>query len=295
MDLMNRMFSPYLDQFIVVFIDDILVYSKDKVEHEKNLRIMLQTLRENDLYAKLSKCEFWLDKVAFLGHLVSKEGMSVDPDALSRKSLHALCLAMSRVKLQDDLLRMGICVIRKGDSVGDLTIEPELYAEIREKQKVETRKVKGEHKRPRGKVKSLDVPEWKWESISMDFIVGLPRTQKGNNIIWVIVDHLTKTAHFIPMKNTWSKAELAKAHMKNIVTLHGIPKDIASDRDSRKYRSPVCWDDVTDVVTLGHVLIQWMVEQVHMIRQEMKAEQDRRKSYADLKRSEIEFMVGDNV
>ncbi|XP_074318990.1 uncharacterized protein LOC141655861 [Silene latifolia] len=85
-------------------------------------------------------------------------------------------------------------------------------------------RVKGEHKRPQGKVQSLDVPEWKWESIFMDFIIGLPRTQKGNNMIWVIVDRLTKTAHFIPMKDTWSKAELAKAYVRNIVKLHGTPK-----------------------------------------------------------------------
>ncbi|XP_074288679.1 putative mitochondrial protein AtMg00860 [Silene latifolia] len=242
MDLMNRVFSPYLDQFVVVFIDDILGYSKDKEEQKKHLRIILQTLRENHLYAKLSKCEFWLNKVAFLGHVVSKEGVSIDPgkieaitmwekpknvedvrsflglagycrrfvkdfsklakpltalmrkenrfkwdenceigfltlkerltttpilallegsedfevytnasknglgwkasvvaDALSRKSVHALCLAMPRVRLQDELKEMGICVIRKGDSIGDLTIKPELYAEIREKQKGDTK------------------------------------------------------------------------------------------------------------------------------------------------------------
>ncbi|XP_074302892.1 putative mitochondrial protein AtMg00860 [Silene latifolia] len=82
MDLMNREFSPYLDQFVVVFIDDILVYSKNKEEQEKYLRIILQTLRENDLYAKLSKCEFSFDKVAFLGHVVSKKGVSVDPSKI---------------------------------------------------------------------------------------------------------------------------------------------------------------------------------------------------------------------
>jgi len=94
-------------------------------------------------------------------------------------------------------------------------------------------KVKGEHRRPQGKIQSLDVPEWKWDSISMDFIVGLPRTQKGNNMIWVIVDRLTKSAHFVPMKDTWSKAELARSYIKNVVKMHGVPKDIISDRDSR--------------------------------------------------------------
>ena len=79
MDLMNRIFRPYLDQFVIVFIDDILIYSGSGEEHAEHLRIILQTLREHRLYAKLSKCLFWLDSVAFLGHIVSAEGISVDP------------------------------------------------------------------------------------------------------------------------------------------------------------------------------------------------------------------------
>ena len=86
MDLMNRVFKPYLDQFVVVFIDDILVYSKSREEHEHHLSIVLQTLKDKQLYAKLKKCGFWLDKVSFLGHVVTKNGISIDPgkvDAVS--------------------------------------------------------------------------------------------------------------------------------------------------------------------------------------------------------------------
>uniref|UniRef100_A0A2N9III7 Reverse transcriptase n=1 Tax=Fagus sylvatica TaxID=28930 RepID=A0A2N9III7_FAGSY len=79
MDLMNRVFQPYLDQFVVVFIDDILIYSKSLEEHEQHLRVVLQTLRDHKLYAKLKKCEFWLESVAFLGHVISKDGILVDP------------------------------------------------------------------------------------------------------------------------------------------------------------------------------------------------------------------------
>ena len=79
MDLMNRVFRPYLDQFVVVFIDDILVYSKDEQEHEQHLNIVQQTLREKKLYAKISKCDFWLKEISFLGHIVSAEGIRVDP------------------------------------------------------------------------------------------------------------------------------------------------------------------------------------------------------------------------
>ena len=79
MDLMNRVFHPYLDQFIIVFIDNILVYSKNVEEHAVHLRIVLQKLRDKQLYAKFSKCEFWLNEVVFLGHVVSGEGIFVDP------------------------------------------------------------------------------------------------------------------------------------------------------------------------------------------------------------------------
>ena len=79
MDLMNRVFRLYVDQFVVVFIDNILVYSKDAQEHDQHLKIVLHTLRENKLYAKLSKCDFWLNEVSFLGHIVSTEGIRVDP------------------------------------------------------------------------------------------------------------------------------------------------------------------------------------------------------------------------
>jgi hypothetical protein len=79
MYIMNKAFMEYLDKFVVVFIDDILVYSWDEEEHENHLRLVLQKLRENQLYAKLSKCEFWLKEVSFLGHVISEGGIVVDP------------------------------------------------------------------------------------------------------------------------------------------------------------------------------------------------------------------------
>ena len=82
MDLMNRVFRPYLDRFVIIFIDDILVYSGSREKHAEHLRIMLETLREHQLYAKLSKCQFWLDRVAFLRHVISIEGIFVDPQKI---------------------------------------------------------------------------------------------------------------------------------------------------------------------------------------------------------------------
>jgi hypothetical protein len=79
MNMMNKLFMEYLDMFIVVFNEDILIYSKDGGEHEEHLRIVLQKLRDNQLYAKYSKCEFWLDEIPFIGRIIFNRGIIVDP------------------------------------------------------------------------------------------------------------------------------------------------------------------------------------------------------------------------
>jgi hypothetical protein len=78
MNLMNSVFMDYLDKFVVVFIDDILIYSQSEEEHADHLRMVLQRLREHQLYAKLSKCEFWINELMFLGHIINKNGLAVD-------------------------------------------------------------------------------------------------------------------------------------------------------------------------------------------------------------------------
>ncbi|XP_073061845.1 uncharacterized protein [Primulina eburnea] len=115
--------------------------------------------------------------------------------------------------------------------------------------------VKIEHQRPAGTLKSLPIPQWKWEHITMDFVTGLPRTSKGYNSIWLIVDRLTKSAHFLPVKMTFTMNQYAEAYVAEIVRLHGIPVSI--DR--------------------------------------MKTAQTRQKSYADNRRRPLEFEVGDHV
>ncbi|XP_074290623.1 uncharacterized protein LOC141617338 [Silene latifolia] len=231
-----------------------------KEDHKEHLRLILQTLRVNQLYAKLSKCEFW----RFVKDL-SK--ISRPMTALMSKETR-FCWNESY-----EMTKIGIHMIRKGDAIGDLTIEPELYDDIKRKQwcvpnetdlkrlvmmeahctpylvqhggdklykdlkktfwwhgmKKEVtefvarcltcQKVKGEQRRPQGKIQSVEVPKWKWELISINFNVGLPRTRQGNNMIWVIVDCLTKSANFIPMKDTWSKIQLALGYRKHVMSM----------------------------------------------------------------------------
>nr|GEU46592.1 putative reverse transcriptase domain-containing protein [Tanacetum cinerariifolium] len=173
MDLMNRVCKPYLDKFVIVFIDDILIYSKNKEDHEKHLKIILELLKNEKLYAKFLKCDFWLKSIQFPGHVIDSNGVHVDPA-----------------------------------------------------------KVKAEHQKSSGLLQKPEILEWKWEKITMDFVSGLPRTPSGYDSIWVIVDRLTKSAHFLPMKKTNSIEKLAQQYLKEIVCRHGVPMSIILDRDS---------------------------------------------------------------
>ncbi|GJS91698.1 putative reverse transcriptase domain-containing protein [Tanacetum coccineum] len=94
-------------------------------------------------------------------------------------------------------------------------------------------KVKAEHQKPSGLLVQPEIPEWKWEKITMDFVTKLPKTTNGYDTIWVIVDHLTKSAHFLPIKENDLMEKLMKLYMKEVVTRHGVPVSIISDRDGR--------------------------------------------------------------
>ncbi|KAL0559002.1 hypothetical protein IC582_003591 [Cucumis melo] len=636
MDLMNRVFREFLDTFVIVFIDDILIYSKTEAEHEKHLCMVLQTLRDNKLYAKFSKCEFWLKQVSFLGHVVSKAGVSVDPakieavtgwtrpstvsevrsflglagyyrrfvenfsriatpltqltrkgapfvwskacedsfqtlkqklvtapvltvpdgsgnfviysdaskkglgcvlmqqgkvvayasrqlksheqnypthdlelaavvfalkiwrhylydekiqiftdhkslkyfftqkelnmrqrrwlelvkdydceilyhpgkanvvaDALSRKVSHSAALITRQAPLHRDLERAEIAV-----SVGavttqlaQLTVQPTLRQRIIDAQSndpylVEKRglaeagqtvefslssdggllferrlcvpsdsavktellseahsspfsmhpgstkmyqdlkrvywwrnmkrevaefvsrclvcqQVKAQRQKPAGLLQPLSIPEWKWENVSMDFITGLPRTLRGFTVIWVVVDRLTKSAHFVPVSIVSDRdARFTSKFWKGLQTAMGTRLDFSTafhpqtdgqterlnqvledmlracalefpgSWDSHLHlmefaynnsyqatigmtpfealygrccRSPVCWGEVGEQRLMGPELVQSTNEAIQKIRSRMHTAQSRQKSYADVRRKDLEFEIGDRV
>ncbi|XP_052725984.1 uncharacterized protein LOC128194426 [Vigna angularis] len=375
MEYMNRIFRPYLDKFVVVFIDDILIYSKTQDEHEEHLRIVLGILREKELYAKLSKCEFWMKEVQFLGHMVSAGGISVDPakiravlewesprlvtevrsfvglavyyrcfiegfakivapltqltrkdqpfawtdrceesfqelkrkltsapvlvipdtakpfevycdashqvaDALSRKAVHISVMMVKELSLVESFRDLRLQFELEPDNIKccNLRIASNVFDRIRIKQREDEdlvkilsvlgtdkakhfntgtdgllrymdrtcsdvarfvascltcQRAKAEHQRPGNLLQQLEIPEWKWDSISMDFVTHLPRTVRNHDSIWVIVDRLTKSAHFLAVNLKMSMTNLAKLYIQEIVRLHGVPSSIISDRDTR--------------------------------------------------------------
>ncbi|GKC24425.1 putative reverse transcriptase domain-containing protein [Tanacetum coccineum] len=431
MDLMNRVCKPYLDKFVIVFIDDILIYSKSREEHEERLKIILGLLKEEKLYAKFLKCDFWLDSVQSLGHVINREGVHVDPskieaiknwstpstpheknkkyewgeeeeaafEMLKQKLCSApilslpegmedfvvycdasikgfgvvlmqrekvIAYASRQLKKHEESytthdLELGVVVIfalrlwrhylygtkcvvftdhkslqcildqkelnmrqrrwiellsdydcethyypGKGNVVVDalswkerekpirvralvMTVYPDLSERIL---KAQTKAMKNENVKvenlgrllkPIFEIRSDGIryfdkriwlplfgglrdlimheshktkysihpgsgkmyqdlkklywwPNMKAEIatyITMDFVSGLPRTPSGYDSIWVIVDRLTKSAHFLPMKKTDSMEKLTQLYLKEIVCRHGVPVSIISDRDSR--------------------------------------------------------------
>ncbi|GJV67446.1 putative reverse transcriptase domain-containing protein [Tanacetum coccineum] len=181
-------------------------------------------------------------------------------------------------------------------------------------------KVKAEHQRPSGLLVQPKIPEWKWDNITMDFVTKLPKSSQGYDTIWVIVDRLTKSAIFTPMKETDPLDKFARTYLKenalgtnlDMSTAYHPQTDGQSERTiqtlkdmmrawkglalyGRKCRSPVCWTEVGEAQILGPELIQETTEKIIQIKQRMQAARDRQKSYADLKRKPMEFQVGDKV
>nr|GEX58391.1 putative nucleotidyltransferase, ribonuclease H [Tanacetum cinerariifolium] len=219
MDLMNRIFHEYLDKFVIVFNDNILVYSKTKEEHEEHLRIVLGTLCQKKLYMKFSKCEFWLGQVAFSGHIVLADGITMDPAKLIRKG-EKFVWDEEREKSFEELKKRLVStpILTLPSGFGGST---KMYEDLKQ------------HFWWNGMKQDIATFVGKCLICQQEFVTGLPRTQKKNDAIWVVVDRLTKSAYFFPIRKDFSISRLADIFQQEIVRLHGTPAAIVSDRDPR--------------------------------------------------------------
>ncbi|GJX04079.1 putative reverse transcriptase domain-containing protein [Tanacetum coccineum] len=188
-------------------------------------------------------------------------------------------------------------------------------------------KVKAEHQRPSGLLVQPKIPEWKWDNITMDFVTKLPKSSQGYDTIWVIVDRLTKSSIFMPMRESDPMDKLARMYLKEVTSegfgykfgyeycistqIDGLRRENPSNSRGyglracvidfgnalygRKCRSPVCWAEVGQVQLTGPELVQETTEIIIQVKQRMQAARDRQKSYADLKRKPMKFQVGDKV
>nr|GEV47726.1 putative reverse transcriptase domain-containing protein [Tanacetum cinerariifolium] len=297
MDLMNRVCKPYLDKFVIIFIDDILVYSKSKDEHKVHLKLVLELLKKKELYAKFSKCEFWLQDVHFLGHMINRSGIHVDPSKIDEVKNWKAPTTPSEIQsflgLAGYYRRFIANFSKIAKPLTSLTqknkkyfVHPgadKMYHDIRNmywwsgmkrdiaiyvSKCLTCSKVKAEHQRPSGLLQQPEISEWKWDKITMDFITKLPRSKNGHDTIWIIVDRLTKSAHFLAIREDYSTKRLARIYIDEIT----IQKALGTRLDMSTAYHPQ---------TDG--------------QKKLKAARDRQKSYADNMRKSLEFEVGDRV
>nr|GEW44081.1 putative reverse transcriptase domain-containing protein [Tanacetum cinerariifolium] len=180
-------------------------------------------------------------------------------------------------------------------------------------------KVKAKHHKPSGLLQQPEIPEWKWENITMDFANKLPRTRSGHDSIWVIVDRLTKSAYFLAVREDYKTEKLARLYINEIIARHGVCVSIISDRDSyftsRFWKSlqkalgtqldlstayhletdGQTWKEVGEGKLLGPEIVQKTTDKIVQIKERLKVARDRQKSYADKRRKPLEFSVGDKV
>ncbi|XP_059310096.1 uncharacterized protein LOC132061270 [Lycium ferocissimum] len=160
----------------------------------------------------------------------------------------------------------------------------------------EDAKVKYEHQKPESTLQRMPILEWKWERIVMDFVVGLRKTLGKFHSIWVIVDRLTKSAHFVPVKITYDAEKLAKVYIREVLRLHRVPISIVSDRGTTfTSRSPIGWFDAFEVRPWGTDLLRESLEKLKVIQAKPLAAQNRQKEYADSKVRDLEFEEEEQV
>nr|GEV35149.1 putative reverse transcriptase domain-containing protein [Tanacetum cinerariifolium] len=270
MDLMNWLCKPYLDKFVIVFIDDILIYLKNKQEHEERLKLILELLKKEELIFKYRQ----INDEAYPGE--GAENFIIYCD--------------------DSHKGLGVVLMQ--------------------------------NKKP-------EIPQWKWDNITMDFITKLPKTSSGYDTIWVIVDRLTKSVHFLPMSENDPMERLTRLYMKEVTdgqsertiqkledVLCACVIDFRNCLDRHlpliefsynnsyhtsikgapfealygcKCRSPVCWAKVEDVQLTGPEIIHEKIKKIIQIKIRIQAACDRQKCYADVRRKPLKFQVCDTV
>ncbi|GJV09676.1 reverse transcriptase domain-containing protein [Tanacetum coccineum] len=253
MDLINRVCKPYLDKFTIVFIDDILIYSRNKEDHANHLRIILELLKKEKLYAKFSKSGSGVNaKREVQTEALKEENIKAENLRGMDKAFEIRPDGTRCIKNRSWLPLFGNLrdLIMHESHKSKYSIHPgsdKMYQDLKKLywwpnmkaiiveyvgKCLTCSRVKEECQKPSGLLVQPEIPIWKWERITMDFVTKLPRTSNGHDTIWVIIDRLTKSAHFIPTRETDSMETLTRLYIKEIVSRHGVPISIISDRDS---------------------------------------------------------------
>nr|GEX81140.1 putative reverse transcriptase domain, ribonuclease H-like domain protein [Tanacetum cinerariifolium] len=335
MDLMNRVCKPYLDKFVIVFINDILIYSKNKEDHEKHLKTILELLKNENLYAKYSKCDFWLKSVHFLDHVIDSNGVHVDPAKVEAIRNWSALTTPTEKKLNMrqrrwiELLSDYDCEIRyhpgKGNVVADalsrkdreplrvrslvITVHTNLPEKLLEAQ---TKAIKEENMKPENLGRhgvpvliildrdSLFTSRF-WETLQkalgtqLNLSTAYHPETDGQSERTIQTMDDMLRACVIDFGNSWDR-HLPLVEFSYNNSYHASIKAVPFEAlYGRKCRSLVCWSEVGDSQLTGPEFIRETTEKIVQIKNRLLTARRRQKSYADVRRKPMEFEVGDMV
>ncbi|GKA70336.1 putative reverse transcriptase domain-containing protein [Tanacetum coccineum] len=324
MDLMNWVCKPYLDKFVIVFIDDILIYSKNKKEHEGYLKLILRLLKKEKLFAKFSKCEFWLSIVKFLGHVIDSKGTHIDlakiesvkdwasPNTPTR-IFQFLGLAEKKEAafqlLKQKLCSAPILALPEGSEnfvvyydashkgLGAVLMQREKLITYASRQlKVNEKNYTTHDLELRAHIldqKELNMRQRRWLELLSDYDCEIRyHPGKANQILNAQVEarkednYITKDLHCMINK---LKARVDRRYHTSIKV---APFEALY---RRKFRSPICWAEVGDSQITGPEIIHDTTEKIIQIKSRIQAAHDRQKSYANVRWKPLEFQMGDKV
>nr|GEU70627.1 reverse transcriptase domain-containing protein [Tanacetum cinerariifolium] len=297
MDLMNRLCKPYMDKFVIVFINDILIYSRNKEEHANHLRIILELLKKEKLCAKFSKCDFWISIIQVLGHLIDSEGLHVyhaKIEAVKNWASPTTPIEIRQFLVLVDYYRRFI---------KDFSKIAKCLTELTQKNK---KYICGEDQETTFQLLKQKLYE--------TLILALPEGN-DNFVIYYDASHQGLRAVLMQREKVIAYASRQlKPHEENYTT-HDLELGAVKELNMRKRRwlelladydceihyhpgkckSPVCWAEVRDVQLTGPKLIHETTEKVMQIQQRLQVAKDRQRSYASVRRKPLEFQVGDRV
>nr|GEW22853.1 putative reverse transcriptase domain-containing protein [Tanacetum cinerariifolium] len=307
MDLMNPMCKPYLDKFKIVLIDDILIYSRNKKEHANHVRIILELPRKEKLYAKFSKCDFWIRTVQFLSHLIDSQGLHVDPAKIKPVKNWASPTTPTEIR---QFLGLEAIIIDSSN------ISSRLQKALKE-ENVQAKNLRGMEKafeiRTDG-TRCIKNQIWLplfdrdshfssrfWQSLQNALGTQLDMSTtyhpkfdgQSKRTIQTLKDMLRACA--IDFGKGWEKhLPLAEFSYNNSyhASIKATPFEVLYDQ---KCRSPVCWAKVGDTQLTGPKLIHETTEKFVQIRQHLQAARDRQRNYANVRRKPLEFQARDRV